>query len=230
MLADQIPLGRLDDRSIRDIDGPSLAGAIQFHTFAGVGGWPLALKLAGWPEDQEVWTGSCPCQPFSYAGAKRGVDDERHLWPEFRRLIAERRPSVVFGEQVASAAGRLWLEGVRADMEALGYRFGAADLCSAGVGALDIRQRLYWVADTADEPRPQAGAALMPSRAAGAASVFDSVLRWAEMAAPDWQIPPSWVVRSIDGVPGRVGSARAFGNAVNPILASEFVMAYMDAR
>ncbi|MGA0841021.1 MAG: DNA cytosine methyltransferase, partial [Pseudomonadales bacterium] len=87
-----------------------------------------------------------PCQPFSSAGKQRGVDDERHLWPVFERLIAECRPPVVAGEQVASKAGRSWLAGVRADLEALGYGVGAADLCAAGVGAPHIRQRLYWVA------------------------------------------------------------------------------------
>jgi len=36
-------------------------------------------------------------------------------------------------------------------METLGYSFGAADLCAAGVGAPHIRQRLYFVA-YADNP------------------------------------------------------------------------------
>src|SRR5690606_9334954 len=92
--------------------------------------------------------GSCPCQPFSSAGKRQGERDKRHLWPEFYRLIKECNPPVVFGEQVASPLGRKWLAGVRADLEALGYAVGAADLCAAGVNAPHIRQRLYWVADT----------------------------------------------------------------------------------
>jgi DNA (cytosine-5)-methyltransferase 1 len=136
--------GTVDERSIHDVrpgDIPERA-----HFFAGIGGWDLALQLAGWPADWPVWTGSCPCQPFSAAGKRKGVEDDRHLWPEFRRLIAECRPPVVFGEQVALVDGRVWLAGVRSDLEALGYAVGAADLCSAGVGAPNIRQRLYWVA------------------------------------------------------------------------------------
>src|SRR5690554_4930685 len=143
-----IPPGDVDERSIEDVTGADLKGYTQCHFFAGIGGWSEALRLAGWPADRPVWTGSCPCQPFSQAGKREGTKDPRHLWPEFRRLIAERRPSVVFGEQVASKDGRLWLAGVRADLEALGYAVGAADLCAAGVGAPHIRQRLYWVADT----------------------------------------------------------------------------------
>lgn len=141
-----LPPAYVDSRSISDVRGSDLAAYTQCHFFSGIGGWPLALQLAGWPLDREVWTGSCPCQPFSCAGLRQGERDERHLWPEFRRLIAERLPPAIFGEQVAGAAGREWLAGVRADLEALGYAVGAADLCAAGVGAPHIRQRLYWVA------------------------------------------------------------------------------------
>ena len=143
--AGYLPAGDVDTRSIVDVRGADLLGYDQCHFFAGIGGWPHALDLAKW--NGPVWTGSCPCQPFSAAGKRRGTADERHLWPEFRRLIAECHPPVVFGEQVASKDGRLWLTGVRADLEALGYAVGAADLCAAGVGAPHIRQRLFWVAD-----------------------------------------------------------------------------------
>lgn len=141
-----IQLDRIDDRSITEVKGTDLEGFTQCHFFAGIGGWPYALELAQWPADVEVWTGSCPCQPFSAAGKQQGEKDSRHLWPEFRRLIADRRPPVIFGEQVASKLGRQWLARVRAEMEALGYGFGAADLCAAGAGAPHIRQRLFWVA------------------------------------------------------------------------------------
>jgi DNA (cytosine-5)-methyltransferase 1 len=142
--AKEIAPGVVDERSITDVEPQDLEGYTQCHFFAGIGGWSLALRLAGWPDDRPVWTGSCPCQPFSAAGKGRGVDDERHLWPELRRLIGQRRPPVVLGEQVASTAGRAWLDAVRADLEGLGYGVGAADLCAAGVGAPHIRQRLWW--------------------------------------------------------------------------------------
>jgi DNA (cytosine-5)-methyltransferase 1 len=139
--------GEVDTRSIVEVQPDDLLGFGQRHFFAGIGGWSLAARLAGIPDDEPIWTGSCPCQPFSAAGKRRGNADERHLWPEFRRLIAECEPAVVFGEQVASKDGRVWLAGVRADLEALGYAVGAADLCAAGIGAPHIRQRLWWVAD-----------------------------------------------------------------------------------
>ncbi|XRA86499.1 DNA cytosine methyltransferase [Pseudomonas putida] len=116
-----------------------------------VGVWSYALRRAGWPDDRPVWTGSCPCQPFSAAGAGAGFDDQRHLWPHFHWLISERQPAIVFGEQVASKDAEPWLDLVQADVEALAYAFGAVAFPSAGVGAPHIRDRTYWVAHAAGQ-------------------------------------------------------------------------------
>ena len=140
-----LPPGEVDERDVRTVQPDDVREFTQCHFFAGIGGWPLALRLAGWSDDRAVWTGSCPCQPFSTAGRRGGVADERHLWPVWFRLVAECRPPVVFGEQVASPDGLAWLDAVHADLEGAGYAVGAADLCAAGVGAPHIRQRLYFV-------------------------------------------------------------------------------------
>lgn len=146
-----LPSGVVDRRDIQTLTGDDCAESSHF--FAGIGGWSYALKLAGWRDDDPVWTGSCPCQPFSCAGKQAGESDERHLWPTFHRLIYECRPPVVFGEQVASSAGREWLAGVRNDLEGVGYVVGAADLCAASVQTPHIRQRLFWVAVADDHER-----------------------------------------------------------------------------
>ena len=155
--AGEIPPGHVDERSISDVSPSDLRGFIQCHFFAGIGGWSYALKLAGWPDTRHVWTGSCPCQPFSAAGKQKGNDDERHLWPVFFGLIAACHPERIFGEQVASAVGFGWLDGVSADLEGKGYAVGAAVLGAHSVGAPHIRQRLYWMADaTGSRPLPGA--------------------------------------------------------------------------
>ena len=143
-----IPKGKVDDRSIKEVQADDLAGFTQCHFFAGIGGWSEALRLAAWPNDVPVWTGSCPCQPLSSAGKRQGEMDERHLWPIFYRLIAECRPATIFGEQVASSDGLEWLDGISLDLEELGYAFGAADLPAACVTAPHSRQRICWVADS----------------------------------------------------------------------------------
>jgi len=154
----QIACGDVDDRSITDVKASDLAGYRQCHFFAGIGGWSLALRLASWPDDWSVWTASIPCQPLSSAGQHRGHADKRHLWPAFFELLAERAPSVVFGEQVSGAAGREWYAGIRADLEAIGYASGAADLPAASVGAPHYRPRIYWMAYTDRDRRQELGA------------------------------------------------------------------------
>ena len=144
--AGHIADGEVDTRSIVDVRPADLAGFTQAHFFAGIGGWSHALRLAGWPDDRPIWTGSCPCQPFSVAGKGAGIDDPRHLWPHFFRLIGAVRPPVVMGEQVAGAAGYGWLDGVRADLEAEGYACRGVDIPACAVDAPHIRSRLYWVA------------------------------------------------------------------------------------
>lgn len=148
-----LPDGIVDERSIVDIKPSDLTGYNQCHFFAGIGGWSLALQLAGWPSNRPVWTGSCPCQPFSTAGKGLAQADERHLWPVFFNLIKECRPQHVFGEQVASAIGKGWLDGISADLETEGYACGATVLGAHSVGAPHIRQRLYWVADAEYQQR-----------------------------------------------------------------------------
>jgi len=148
--AGHIAPGEVDERSIEDVTPRDLAGFTQCHFFAGIGVWSYALRRAGWADDRPVWTGSCPCQPFSTAGKGGGFADERHLWPAFHHLIEQCKPGVVFGEQVASKDGLAWLDLVQTDMEAAGYAFGAVDLCAAGFGAPHIRQRSFWVADSND--------------------------------------------------------------------------------
>lgn len=146
IVAGLIPDGDVDERSITEVEPNDLAGYSQCHFFAGIGGWAYALRLAGVPDDRPVWTGSCPCQPFSVAGEQRGAADERHLWPEFFRLIRECRPPVVLGEQVEAAVRFGWLDLVSDDLEAIGYAVGAASLPACSVGAPHIRPRLWFVA------------------------------------------------------------------------------------
>ena len=227
-----LPDGEVDERSIEDVKPDEIKEHEQCHFFAGIGGWPLALKWAGWRGP--VWTGSCPCQPLSSAGKRKGHADKRHLWPAFHSLISECKPPTVFGEQVASKDGREWFAGIRLDLEELGYACAGADLCAASVGAPHIRQRLFWVvnADSASQERQrQVGVSVEPKQEAGRPG-----------AATAWS--PSGLIGCADrksrrikpgiqplahGVSGRVGLLRGYGNAIVPQVAAEFIGAYMEA-
>lgn len=142
-----IPQGDVDERSVTDVQAEEIRDYDQWHLFAGIAGWPSALRLAEWSDERPVLTASVPCQPFSAAGRRRGHDDDRNLWPHALRLIRELRPRTCLGEQVAAAIGYGWLDGICDDLEREGYAVAAADLPACSVGAPHIRQRLFWVAE-----------------------------------------------------------------------------------
>ena len=144
MIAD----GEVDERSITEVTADEIRGFTQHHFFAGIGGWSYSLRLAGWADDRPVCTASLPCQPFSVAGAQKGVDDERHLLPHFIELVKQCNFQTIFGEQVPGAIKHGWLDDLCTEMEREKYRVGQIVLTAAGEGAPHIRQRLYWVADS----------------------------------------------------------------------------------
>jgi DNA (cytosine-5)-methyltransferase 1 len=144
-----LPDGDVDERSITDVTASDVRKYNQANFFAGIGGWPAAFRLAGWPDDRPAWTGSCPCQPFSRMGEKRGFDDDRHLWPVWRNLIAECRPATVFGEQIAGVSA--WLRNMRGDLEDLGNAVGATPFEAASAGSFHRRDRYWIVANCGDE-------------------------------------------------------------------------------
>ncbi|MGI9192760.1 MAG: DNA cytosine methyltransferase [Chitinophagaceae bacterium] len=282
--AGYLPKGDVDERSIIDVRADDLRTYRQCHFFAGIGGWSHALRLAGWADDREIWTGSCPCQPFSVAGKGKGKSDERHLWPVFFDLIREARPAVVMGEQVAGKSGYDWFDGVTADLEGEGYAARAVDIPACAVDAPHIRQRLYWLAtDLADAngSRSEAWLSVSALRRERLTEIFDnggggqSGARQERMADADCsgiKTRPSdrmgnvtagisdgayphhcrqnsrywsdyeWLTGAdgktrrskpgicllVDGLPGRVGRLRGYGNAIVPPLAAEVIKAFME--
>jgi DNA (cytosine-5)-methyltransferase 1 len=266
--------GIVDSRSIAEVMPEDVSDYAQCHFFAGIGLWSDALRRAGIDDSTPIWTGSCPCQPFSIAGKRKGLLDDRHLWPHFFRLIRECAPSKVFGEQVASPDGRKWLSGVFADLEGLGYACAGADLCAAGVTAPHIRQRLYWLGNAAfggsrarngepeaeDRREVQAGRSsffgqgLGNSRGQGLArresvcghydAEFAAIERTGGACMPDWNgattivecedgfrripVEPA-LFPLVNGDKTRMGRLRAYGNAIVPEVAAEFVKAALLA-
>ena len=254
--------GDVDERSIVDVRPDDLKGYAQCHFFAGIGGWSYALRLAGWGDDRPVWTGSCPCQPFSISGNRKGKEDDRHLWPHWHRLIASINPSVVFGEQVAGAITYGWLDDTFDDLEREGYETGAAVLPACSVGAPHKRDRLWFVANARSAGRGEGslrqqgndgesvgkGKAIIlaksseaPAPMANAESeqtggVFQREFPSDISASGDggeqacfWHIEPD-VGRVANGIPARAHKLRAYGNAIVPQLAAEFIRAYMECE
>lgn len=143
--AGELPEGHVDERSIRDVCPADLGGFTECHFFAGIGVWALALRDAPRRDGEVIWTGSCPCQPFSVAGEGKGADDERHLWPDWFWLIRQCRPDKLFGEQVAGPNGFAWIDLVHDDLEGEGYTIGAIASPAGGYGAAHIRERIHFL-------------------------------------------------------------------------------------
>jgi len=265
ILQGHLPRGDVDERSIVEVQPDDLHKYTQCHFFAGIGGWPLALRMSGWDDTRPVWTGSCPCQPFSSAGKQNGKSDERHLWPVWFRLIRELRPVTVFGEQVASAIAFGWLDECANDLESEGFAVAAAVLPACSVGAPHRRDRLWFVADNdsrrfsrtcagAEERDTPLGREVLADSAQqrldrsrdarpagrhesanGSPCVSDTNSKSPERApisrseCRHWAIEPD-VGRVANGIPARVGRLRAYGNAIVPQVAAEFITAYMECR
>lgn len=224
--AGDIPAGVVDERSIEDIAPNELRQYTQCHFFAGIAGWSHALALAGWDASQPCWTGSAPCQPFSAAGKGAGFTDERDLWPTWLYLVAQCRPSVIFGEQVASAIGHGWLDRAVSDLEGNGYAVGSAVLQASGADALHKRDRLWFVADAKWDKQPR-----KESRSGSPGRVG----RVEQPVSPGSDVRSDWFstlsrLRALDnGLPRNVAGTDAARNAIVPQIGAEFVMAYMEA-
>jgi DNA (cytosine-5)-methyltransferase 1 len=93
----------------------------------------------------DVICGGYPCQPFSTAGRRLGAEDDRHLWPEFSRLVDELRPAWVIGENVAGHIS-MGLDDVLSDLEGKGYACRAFVIPACAVDAPHRRDRVWTVA------------------------------------------------------------------------------------
>ncbi len=225
--------GEVDDRDIRDVDAKDVKGFTQCHFFAGIGGWSYALRLAGWPDDRPVWTGSCPCQPYAVSqvahGGAKGRADARHLWPPFFRLIREREPDTIFGEQVRSAIGWGWWDEVSLDLEAEGYACAPIVLRADAHGAEHERKRLYWVAESSSQGRKR----------------HQPIERISQSAPTPLAVDGDTLTRARHALAGHHGdllpcdglsvvverdALKGYGNAIVPAVAEAFIEAYLDCE
>ncbi|HHX8590847.1 TPA: DNA cytosine methyltransferase [Vibrio alginolyticus] len=229
-----IAQGVVDKRSVEDVSPDELREFTQCHFFAGVGVWSHALRKSGWDDSRSVWTGSCPCQPFSSAGKGNGFTDERHLWPAWFHLIEQCKPTTIFGEQVASKDGLTWLDLVQSDLEAAGYTNAALDLCAAGFGAPHIRQRLWFVANSESErwlrsENPPAKTGRLSSEERSIVNGFWENAEWRGCRDGKLRSFESGSFPLANGIAGRVGRLRAYGNAINAEVATAFISAYQES-
>lgn len=224
LIADKLlPSGDVLCEDVRKLQSAKLSDYTQVHLFAGIGGWGLSAKLAGWPDQFSLITASVPCQPFSRAGLRKGLSDERHLWPRTAELVASQKPFVVVGEQVWSDAAEDWWAQVHGDLTALGYRVSGSLVSAVDAGAPHGRPRIYWRAlGNAHSNRLAAAIASHALHKQAVKPSAASLRAWKkfEIVQCPWDsaqraVKPG-IPMLVDGVPGRVDQLRAFGNAIIP--------------
>ncbi len=224
--------GDVDGRSIQDVPPCDVLPYRQAHFFAGIGVWSYACKqVKALREVSRVWTGSCPCQPFSLAGKGAGFDDERHLWPDWFWLIEQCRPQLIFGEQVASNYTESWINLVQSDLEGKAYTTGSNHLPACGFGAPHERQRLWWVAYAKGTqwkwPKMET-TAVQHSRSGKALRTYT----WPQGCGPASNVCVSELLQKVDGVARQLEQRRtsAYGNAIVAPVAVEFIRAALACR
>jgi DNA (cytosine-5)-methyltransferase 1 len=116
----------------------SLAPAVVWDDLRSFDGRP-------WRDRIHLVSGGYPCQPFSFAGLRRGKDDDRHLWPQVARIVDEVAPEWCFFENVVGHLS-LGLNDVIRDLQGLGFRVAAGVFSAAEVGAPHIRERVFLLA------------------------------------------------------------------------------------
>ena len=180
----------------------------------------------------DIVSGGFPCQPFSVAGKRQGENDDRHLWPQMLRVIAEINPRWVVAENVPgllTISDGMVFEQCCLDLEAEGYKVQAFIIPAISKNAPHRRDRLWIIANSTGDGD------IRFELQSGVISEFRQ--RWAcdeENCNPDWSAHWYEVAtkfcRVDDGVPNRVDRIKALGNAIVPQVAIEIFKAIKYAE
>ena len=114
-------------------------------------------KLASDPDrlvpDCDILTAGYPCQPFSFAGKRKGTADDRHIWPEIFAIVQAKRPDWCVFENVSGHIN-MGLDEVLSDLEGENYTVQAFVVPACALNAPHRRDRVWIVAHTNRNGQP----------------------------------------------------------------------------
>jgi len=153
----------------------------------------------------DVICGGFPCQPWSLVGKRRGTQDDRHLWPEYYRLIRELKPRWIIGENVYGFID-MGLDQALSDLESEGYTAEAFVIPACAL-RFDHRRDRVWIIAYADSTRLQGWNETLLSKWEAAARHIGPL---------PWRETSSRICRKSDGISKGMDRLKALGNAVVP--------------
>ncbi len=148
------------------------AGLSQPILFCDINSWCRDILNKHWPNvpitedvkeladdpaavpDCDILTAGYPCQPFSVAGDRQGEEDDRHIWPHIRKIVAYKRPTWVVFENVYGHVS-MGIDKVLTDLETDGYTTRTFVVPACGVNAPHRRDRV-WIVGYTEHARPSA--------------------------------------------------------------------------
>jgi len=188
----------------------------------------------------DIITGGYPCQPFSVAGSQKAQEDDRHLWPYMRRVIAQAKPTWAICENVYGHI-KLGLDSVLYDLETLGYSCQSFVIPALSTGANHNRERVFIVAYATGNGLNESTASPSNGKAdehctkrqdescndEGCGGVRPE-LEWRGKTPGRWGVKPP-TLRVDDGLPNRMDRNKMLGNAIDPQIAYELFKAVLAA-
>jgi DNA (cytosine-5)-methyltransferase 1 len=157
----------------------------------------------------DLLAGGVPCPPFSIAGKQLGSDDERDLFPQALRLVAEIRPRAVLLENVRGLAARRfdgYRQQVLAELHGLGYATWWDLVHASEHGVPQLRPRFVLVAVR----YPWAAAFRWPEPAAAPPPTVGQALADL-MSARGWPGAADWAAGAHGIAPTIVGGSKKHG-------------------
>ena len=223
----RLPKGQVDERDVRKVQ-PKEIPAGQVHLFAGIGGFAYAARLAGLPDDFDIWTAGFPCVDISNAGKRAGISAPRSgLWREVVRCLRVVRPKRLLVENVAALLGR-GMGTVLGDMASCGYDAEWDCLPASTFGARHLRCRIFISAHAGILSDTDPFGRIYTSCGQTTLSIFGGIFTpaaWPGLAQPE-------LLGDLDGIPGGLDFVQranaAYGNSIVPQVAAEIMRAMTD--
>ena len=147
------------------------AGLSKPVLFCDIEEWPRKILAKHWPDvpiaedvkelandpdrnvpDCDILTAGYPCQPFSFAGERRGAEDDRHIWPDIFSIVQRKRPAWCVFENVYGHIS-MDLDEVLSDLELESYSVRPFIVPACATDAPHRRDRVWIIARNVGDTR-----------------------------------------------------------------------------